>query len=90
MKSRESLVMVGNQNIDNSDPFGAAPFDPNKLRKHLIKQESLKKIQLKQIEMTEQHVPYESNTTVIPVNSGTVINPGNHCSKRNNHDLIWF
>ncbi|XP_054166392.1 serine/threonine-protein kinase sel-5-like isoform X2 [Oppia nitens] len=40
VKSREDLVM---SSTPEADPFGAAPFDPQKMRKHLHKQELIKK-----------------------------------------------
>lgn len=43
----------------SADPFGAAPFDPEKIRKHLKKQESQKKRQQQQ--QQQAHNNNESN-----------------------------
>ncbi|CAG2112293.1 unnamed protein product, partial [Medioppia subpectinata] len=42
VKSREDLVMSSMSNTEASDPFGSAPFDPQKMRRHQQKQELLR------------------------------------------------
>ncbi len=49
MKSREDLVM--SSSTPEADPFGAAPFDPVKMRRHKQRQEQLKKQIEKQQEL---------------------------------------
>ena len=50
----------------NDDPFGSAPFDPDKIRKHLLKQETLKK---KQASSQQQNSSESKRSTVIVLES---------------------
>ena len=49
MKSREDLVM--SSTTPEADPFGAAPFDPNKVKRHRLKELEKIRIQAEQIHL---------------------------------------
>ncbi|RWS25733.1 AP2-associated protein kinase 1-like protein, partial [Leptotrombidium deliense] len=79
VKSRESLVMSGNVSSAGSgiapdsseDPFGAAPFDAKKIRRHLLKQNSLKS----QPDCDQSNTANSTRLLVLG-SGGTVLNPG--------------
>ena len=68
---------VNPSSTGDSDPFGAAPFDPEKIRRHVQKQEALKAqavvggVTASQLtKVRQQHQPVSNSlVTVISVNS---------------------
>jgi len=67
VKSREDLVM--SSSTPEADPFGAAPFDPVKMRRHKQKQEQLRK----QIEKQQ-----ELANNLLTTNIKSAANQGNY------------
>ena len=88
----------------DSDPFGAAPFDPDKIRRHVQKQEALKaQAGASQLTKVLQQPVSNSMVTVISVNSSDNIisnntsavnssqgNQLNNSHKPQQSNLIWF
>lgn len=87
---------------DESDPFGSAPFDPVKIRKHLQKQE-IAKAAAAQAALRSKKGDFADNSmvTVISVNNEqainqTINNPAVNASGNSNfddlqhNDILWF
>lgn len=53
MKSREDLVM--SSSTPEADPFGAAPFDPQKMKRHRLKELEKVRIQAEQKHLEKTH-----------------------------------
>lgn len=69
MKSREDLVM--SSSTPEADPFGAAPFDPQKMRRHKQKQENQRMQSLdKQKDLNTFNLLTTTNSSVNHVNTG--------------------